>query len=121
MRPAAFIFCILMLFFTAQPLLVYCQLQPKKETTHVTGCCRAKSCQKKGKEKEKKSENRDCDNTNSCNPFASCARCQYVAVYRIFCIESIDQKISNKSIVTNEDLQKGYLRDCWHPPKVGLC
>jgi hypothetical protein len=106
-----------MLFFTAQPLLVYCQ-RPGKEPVQRSSCCSPKTCHKK--EKLPKPANGDCDRTNSCNPFASCSQCQYVAAYRFTYTISIDQITDSKKVIRKENIASGFLAECWQPPEFAL-
>jgi len=114
MKPAAFIFSVLMLFFTAQPFLVRCQPMAQKPANEMA-CCGGKSCHKK--EMPQKAENKNCDGSNSCNPFAGCSQCQYTTLSATIRIEMIELIDPNKGIIHHEALQSGFLSDCWHPPE----
>ncbi len=114
MKYPAYILTTLMLFFMAQPFVVNCQAQIKT-VSQITGCCGGKSCHKK--EKDQKTEGKDCDRTNACNPFAGCSSCQYIAVSKFFYASMSTQAGITKEIPAPENITQGFSNDCFHPPE----
>jgi hypothetical protein len=123
MKPVASILSLLMLFLMAQPMLMECQAMIKAEQEPVKAMCGARSCHKttetkKTAEKSCSSKSKECDKTNTCNPFASCSQCQYVAASRY--LYAGDQTLagSKRSYPTNENSVTGFRNDCWQPPEL---
>ena len=117
MKQPAYILTILMLFFMVQPFVVNCQAQVKP-VSKMTGCCGGESCHKK--EKDKKTESKDCDRTNACNPFAGCSGCQYVAGSK-FLYSSINIQTRLKKItLASENISSGFSSDCFQPPELSF-
>jgi len=114
MKPAAIILSFLMLFFTAQPLLIHCQ-QKIEMANAEKNCCGGQTCSKK--ENPSKQEKKNCTDANACNPFASCSQCQYV--------HSANTLLSGRFVILeitklglgNADIHPGFLKDSWHPPE----
>lgn len=80
-----------------------------------SGCCDGNTCHKK--EKNKKTENKDCDRTNACNPFAGCSLCHYTAASKYLYAASSVQKPIKKITLSSEAVHSGFTADCWNPPK----
>lgn len=119
----AYILSLLMLFLMAQPMLVECQAMIKVEPEPVKAMCGAKACHKtmeakKPAGKSCSSKSKECDKTTTCNPFASCSQCQYVAASRY--LYAGDQTLagSKRSYPTNENIVTGFRNDCWQPPEI---
>jgi hypothetical protein len=116
MKQAAYILTLLMLFSMAQPLIVNCQVKLAHAKTEETGCCKKNACNKKQKEEPAK----DCDKTSSCNPFAGCSLCQYIAASKFtYSLHEINTN-SYGRIINNDDVLAGFSNDCWRPPKFIL-
>jgi hypothetical protein len=115
MKPAATILCILMLFFTAQPLLIHCQ-QKMETATEMSSCCGGKSCSKK--EDPSKKEKKDCAAESACNPFAACSQCQYVHVANAFLVEQPAVTAGVKKSLGNENIEAGFIGNFWQPPEA---
>jgi hypothetical protein len=116
MKPGASILTILMLFFTAQPVLVRCQ-PVVSDPKPAMSCC-AKTCHKK---QEKKADTRDCDRTNACNPFAGCSQCHYIAVSKFFYNGNLSIAYQRNSYAPGENILAGFQPDCWQPPELTVC
>ncbi len=119
MKPVAYILSLLMLFLMAQPLLIECQAMVKVEPEPVKeGCC-AKTCQKTKKPADKScsSKSKECDRTNTCNPFASCSQSQYTVTSRYIYAGDQILAASKRSYPTNENIVSGFRNDCWQPPE----
>jgi hypothetical protein len=129
MKPVAYFFTAMLLFLNLQPILVNCQ-ELVKPTGNLSSapvkstCQKTKStcpmAQKKScpKSKSTKTENKDCDRTASCNPFASCSQCHYLATNKSLYFNSVAILAKVRLFTPNEDIQSGFLADCWHPPKL---
>lgn len=115
MKPAATILCILMLFFTAQPLLIQCQ-QKIETAAEIASCCGGKSCDKK--EVSSKKENKDRAADRACNPFASCSQCQYVHVVNSFLPGQPAIAETVMKILCNENIEAGFIDNWWQPPEA---
>ncbi|MES2371705.1 MAG: hypothetical protein V4557_03935 [Bacteroidota bacterium] len=120
MKPVASILSLLMLFLMAQPMIMECQAMVKVEPPATV--CGANSCpkamaKKKLADKSCSSKSKECDRTNTCNPFASCSQCQYVAASRY--LYAGDQILagSKRSYTANENIVTGFRNDCWQPPE----
>jgi hypothetical protein len=105
-----------MAFFMAQPLLVQCQLQAK-ESAPASECCASKSKCKKAAEK-KKTENKDCDQANTCNPFAGCSQCHYIAASKFFYPTRAIQKADKSGDRHDDNIASGFSADFWQPPEL---
>jgi hypothetical protein len=116
MKKAASILTILLLFFTAQPVLLRCQ-PAIPDAKPARNCC-AKTCNKK---QEKKADTRDCNQTDACNPFAGCSQCHYIAVSKFFYNSNLSITYQRNSYAPGEDILAGFQPDCWQPPELALC
>jgi|GEM_PF-3818151 len=114
MKPGAFILTILLLFFTAQPLLLRCQMIA--ELKPAKNCC-GRSC---GKKQEEKPAGRDCNRTDACNPFAGCGQCQYTVASKYFYSPVVPAVLKPASVSAGGDIETGFQSDCWHPPEPGI-
>src|SRR5437870_2790589 len=112
MKQAASILTILMLFFTAQPMLVQCQ-PGMPDVKPAKGCC-AKTCNKK---QQKKADTRDCNRTDACNPFAGCSQCQYIIASKFFYNTNLSIAARQNSYAPSEHILAGFQPDCWQPPE----
>jgi len=120
MKPVASILSLLILFLMAQPLIMECQAMVKVEPPATV--CGANSChktmaKKKLADKSCSSKSKECDKTNSCNPFASCSQCQYVAASRYMYAGDPTLVNHKRSYITNESIVTGFRNDCWQPPE----
>lgn len=120
MKPVASILSLLMLFLIAQPMIMECQAMVKVDPPATV--CGGNSCpkamaKKKLADKSCSGKSKECDRTTSCNPFASCSQCQYVAASRY--MYAGDQTLANskRSCYTNENIVTGFRNDCWQPPE----
>jgi hypothetical protein len=116
MKAAASILTILMLFFTAQPVLVQCQ-PVMRDPKPVSNCC-GKTCNKK---QEKKPDTRDCNRTDACNPFAGCSQCHYIAASKFFYNSGLSIAGQRNSYAPGENILAGFQPDCWQPPELTPC
>ena len=128
MKPVAYFFTVMLLFLNLQPILVNCQglvkpggtlsCPPVKSTCQKTAnscsMSKKKTCPKSRSENPK---NKDCDRTAGCNPFASCSQCHYIVTNRSLYLNSIILLTKVRLSSLNEDIQAGFLADCWHPPE----
>lgn len=117
MKPAACLLIILMLFSSLQPLLLDCYGKNEQPVSAST-CSANKSCSKK--EGAGKTSKEDTNRTEGCNPFASCSGCQYVVSHKVIHFRTISPAIKIKLFTAGEDIQSGFISDCWHPPEATL-
>jgi hypothetical protein len=113
MKPAAYILIVMMLFLNLQPLLVNCQM--RVVTPEIRTTCNGSRCcsEKETEDTEKKSE----EHSEGCNPFAGCSQCQYLASYKIINLPKPAPVAKTRLFTASEDLQQGFITDCWHPPE----
>jgi hypothetical protein len=121
MKPVASILSLLLLFLMAQPMIIECQAMIKVEPPATV--CGANSChkdmaKKKPAGKQCSSKSKECDKTTTCNPFASCSQCQYVAASRYLYAGDQALAVSKRSYPTNENSVTGFRNDCWQPPEL---
>jgi hypothetical protein len=116
MKQTAYILTLLMLFSIAQPFVVDCQAKQAHAKTKVTGCCKKNTCNKKEKEEPAK----DCDKTTSCNPFAGCSLCQYIAASKYTYSPYVLNANFYGRILNNDNVLAGFSNNCWRPPKFSL-
>ncbi len=121
MKPVASILSLLILFLMAQPMIMECQAMVKVEPPATV--CGANSChkamaKKKLADKSCSSKSKECDKTNSCNPFASCSQCQYIVVSRYMYAGDPTLVNHKRSYATNENIVTGFRNDCWQPPEL---
>jgi hypothetical protein len=117
MKPAACLLTFLMFFGIVQPVLLDCYGNDKQPDITST-CSASKSCSKK--EGAGKPSEEDTDRTAGCNPFASCSGCQYVFNHKVVYFRAISPAIKVKLFTAGEDIQSGFISDCWHPPEAML-
>lgn len=120
MKPVASILSLLILFLMAQPMIMECQAMVKQEppaTTCGAGSCHKAAAKKKLADKRCADKSKECDKTNTCNPFASCSQCQYVAASRYLYAGDQVLASSKRSYTVNENIATGFRNDCWQPPE----
>ena len=113
MQPAALILSFVMLFFTAQPLLIHCQQMEVARA--VENCCGGESCGKEEASPEQDKKN-DTD-ASGCNPFAACSQCYYLHTPKMPLPERIILIEQSKTGLGNQGTHPGFLHNSWHPPK----
>lgn len=113
MQPAALILSFVMLFFTAQPLLIHCQQM--KMALAVDNCCGGESCGKE--ESSSRQDKKNGTEASGCNPFASCSQCYYIHTPKTPLPERIILIEQSKTGLGNQGIHPGYLKDSWHPPE----
>lgn len=117
MKPAACLLSFLMFFGTVQPVLLDCYGMDK-QADNTSTCSAGKSCSKN--EEPDKTSKEDAGRTTGCNPFASCSGCQYVVNPKLIYTRTISPVMKVKLFTAGENIQPGFLSDCWHPPEAML-
>jgi hypothetical protein len=117
MKPAALFFIFLMTFGTIHPLVSNCRSEGKASIVKST--CGARTCCSKKDKNSKTPPPAEQNNERSevCNPFASCSGCQFTANYKIIYAKIITPAIKVKLYTSSENIQTGFIADCWHPPE----
>lgn len=120
MKFAAHILSLLMLCMMAQPLLIECQAKSIKAAakTHCGKSCHKKKTEPAGERKSCNSDkNKECDRTSSCNPFAACSQCQYMASSKYDCSNSMVVVKKDQRPAPGDTLSPGFGNNCWQPPE----
>jgi hypothetical protein len=113
MKPAAHILTLLMLFLMVQPLVVECvaATKPPEQQCKLKRCVPVKpTCPKE--------DNKECERSTSCNPFASCSQCHFVNASKFLYAPAMGMLVNKTVISHNEKVAAGFMNDCWHPPEV---
>jgi hypothetical protein len=119
MKASAYIFTLLTLFFVAQPYIVRCQQDLIAANEAKQAECCSRSCDKK--QATENPQTKDCDKTNSCNPFAGCSGCQYLPTTRFQykSLAAAADKLRSPSF--SENTAAGFITNCWNPPEMSAC
>jgi hypothetical protein len=115
MKIAAYILTLLMLFLVVQPLVIECVAATKSPEQQ----CKIKRCVP-AKPACPKEDNKECERSTACNPFASCSQCHFVNASKFLYAPGVG--IAENSITSSHDekVTAGFMNDCWHPPEWRL-
>jgi hypothetical protein len=116
-KPAAYILALLMLFLMAQPLVVECVAASAQKAEPVS-CKRNQRCPMKPT--CPREDNKECERSTGCNPFASCSQCHFVNASKFLYAPASGIAIDDNIIQPGEKVVAGFINDCWHPPESCL-